>query len=78
MDEKMRLINRIAQNFADYKTRMLKPDSQAVFEEAEEISAYTQAYQYMTKNHRSKPGECDRQDSLADYPMVKKHGEPER
>ncbi|CDW99933.1 Hypothetical protein DPCES_0046 [Desulfitobacterium hafniense] len=59
MDKETKLKRRIDENLVDYKAKTLKLDSQAIFGKAEEIAAYTQAHQYMTKNHRYEPGELD-------------------
>ena len=114
MDKETQLTNRIHRNFEDYKARLLKMESESIFEKAEEIAAYTQTHRYLTINHNYGPEEldylllfqnplevvteqyqeefryagnmleliveriCDKQDGLADYPLMKKYGEPER
>jgi len=113
MDKETRLTNRIHRNFEDYKAKLLKVDSEGIFEKAEEIAAYTQTHRYLTVNHNYEPEELDylllfqnplevvtdryqnevrcvndvlelivragnKRDGLADYPLMKKHGEPER
>lgn len=111
MDKETRLTNRIHRNFEDYKAKLLKVDSEGIFEKAEEITVHTQAHRYLTVNHHYEPEEldylllfqnplevvtdqyqeefryaenmlelivvriCDKRDALADYPLMKKHGE---
>lgn len=59
MDNKEKLMRRIDKNFADYKAKLLKLDSQSIFEKSEEIAAYTQAHRYLKEQHSFEPGELE-------------------
>jgi hypothetical protein len=59
LDKEKMLKKRVFQNFAGYKAKILKLNTQSIFEKAEEIAACTQVYNHMIHDHKYAPEEIE-------------------
>lgn len=114
MNKEDKLLKRLDRNYADYRAKVARMDTQEIFQKAEKIAATKEIYEYLSDRHRFEPEQinyllcfqnplevlrdqyvscswnkddtlenivqtaCDKQEALADYPLMKSPQEKER